>query len=383
VQLVDVPGGATVTWETADGTATAAGNDYTYGTGTLTFEPGQTSQTFMVTVNADRIDEANEVFFVNLSNAVGAAIVDGQGQGTIVDDDTAGVTLSPSSGLATSENGSTASISVVLNSEPAGNVTITLSSSDTTEGTISPLSLTFTPTNWNSPQMATLTGVNDLIDDGDVFYFVTASAASSDPNYNGLTASASAVNQDNDFVATYSSNVVKNIPDPGTVTSTIVIADSRTILDVNVQVNITHGRAEDLDVFLITPTGIRIELFTDVGGNGKNFNNTILDDEAAMSITAGAAPFAATYRPEGLLSLADGQNMLGTWTLEITDDKKGAQKGKLNSWSLTFLYEQPAGGGGARAASPVASGDRNPSDRVLDVVFASLWEEALSKKRRG
>jgi subtilisin family serine protease/subtilisin-like proprotein convertase family protein len=382
VQLVDVPGGATVTWETADGSA-AAGDDYEYATGMLTFAPGDTSQTFTVTVKGDNIDEFNEVFFVNLSNAISADIIDGQGQGTIVDDDTAGITVSPSFGLVTTEGGGTANISVVLTSQPIANVTITLSSSDTTEGTVSPGSLTFTPANWNSPQGATLTGVNDLIVDGNVAYSVAATAASGDPNYNGLTASASAVNQDNDAVATYTSNVVKNIPDPGTVTSTIVIADSRTILDVNVLVNITHGRDEDLDVFLITPLGTRIELFTDVGGQGKHFTNTVLDDEAATLITAGTAPFAGTYRPEGLLSVADGQNMQGTWTLEITDDRKGAQKGKLNSWSLTFLYEQPAGGGGSASGAGGGAGRMALSGKSLDAVFASLWQEQQSRKRRS
>jgi subtilisin family serine protease/subtilisin-like proprotein convertase family protein len=367
VQLVDVPGGATVNWTTADGSATSADNDYVPGSGVVTFLPGETSQTFTIAVNPDRIDEANEVFFVNLSGAIGADIVDGQGQGTIVDDDTAGISVSPSSGLVTTESGGSANFSVVLNSEPTGNVTITLSSSDATEGMVSPMSLTFTPLDWNSPKAVTLTGVNDSIDDGDVSYFVAASAASTDPNYNGLAAGAAAINQDNDAVATYTSTVVKNIPDAGKVTSAIVIADSRTILDLNVRVDITHGRDEDLDVFLITPWGTRIELFTDVGGSGKNFTNTILDDEAATAINAGTAPFNATYRPEGLLSAADGKNTSGTWTLEITDDKKGAPKGKLNSWSLTFLYEQPASGGGAGGQGVGTMVDNEPRISISDV----------------
>ena len=40
-----------------------------------------------VTVNGDLLDEANETYFVNLSSPVNATIADGQGQGTITDDD--------------------------------------------------------------------------------------------------------------------------------------------------------------------------------------------------------------------------------------------------------------------------------------------------------
>ena len=341
--------------------------------------PGETSKTFTVAVNGDNIDEINEAFLVNLSNAIGADIVDGQGQGTIVDDDTAGLTLSPSSGLITTEGGGSANFSVALTSQPTGNVTITLSSSDTTEGTVSPSTLTFTPANWDIAKTATLTGVNDSIVDGNVAYFANASAASADPSYNGLTASVGAVNQDNDFVATYSSNVVKNIPDPGTVTSTIVVPDSRTIRDLNVRVDITHGRVDDVDAYLITPWGARIQLFTDVGGNGKNFTNTILDDEAATAITAGSAPFNGSYRPEGLLSAADGHNTIGTWTLEVSDDQKGGPKGKLNNWSLTFLVEQTGGSGGSGGAG-AASGGSNSS---RDAYFAFLWQDSLSRKPKG
>ncbi|MCK6549143.1 hypothetical protein L6R52_25095 [Myxococcota bacterium] len=76
----------TVDWATAAGTALAA-TDYVTGSGTLTFAAGTTSQTLSVTVNGDALDEANETFFVNLSNGVDVTIADGQGTGTITDDD--------------------------------------------------------------------------------------------------------------------------------------------------------------------------------------------------------------------------------------------------------------------------------------------------------
>ncbi|MBI2913476.1 MAG: thrombospondin type 3 repeat-containing protein [Chloroflexi bacterium] len=80
------PQTATVNFATADGTATA-GSDYAGTAGTLVFGPGETSKTVTVTVDGDTLDEADETFFVNLSNATTATIVDGQGVGTILDDD--------------------------------------------------------------------------------------------------------------------------------------------------------------------------------------------------------------------------------------------------------------------------------------------------------
>src|SRR5438094_986267 len=80
----------TVNFATADDTATVADNDYVAASGTVTFAPGVTSQPVTVTVNGDTKFESNETFFVNLSNPTGGATIsDGQGQGTIVNDDTA------------------------------------------------------------------------------------------------------------------------------------------------------------------------------------------------------------------------------------------------------------------------------------------------------
>src|SRR5687768_7057331 len=60
----------TVKYATSNGTALAK-SDYTATSGTLTFQPGETSRTISVSINGDRKREANETFSVQLSNAVG------------------------------------------------------------------------------------------------------------------------------------------------------------------------------------------------------------------------------------------------------------------------------------------------------------------------
>jgi probable HAF family extracellular repeat protein len=76
----------TVNYGTANGTA-AAGSDYNAQSGTLTFAPGQTTKTIAIIVKGDLRREADETFFVNLSNGVGAQLQDNQGVGTILNDD--------------------------------------------------------------------------------------------------------------------------------------------------------------------------------------------------------------------------------------------------------------------------------------------------------
>ncbi|WP_419193099.1 Calx-beta domain-containing protein [Kolteria novifilia] len=79
----------TVDYMTGDDTA-LAGSDYSGADGTLTFAPGETTQTISIDVLGDLVDENIESFQVNLSDAAGATIVDGQGIGTILDDDVTG-----------------------------------------------------------------------------------------------------------------------------------------------------------------------------------------------------------------------------------------------------------------------------------------------------
>lgn len=79
---------ATVEYATADDTA-LAGSDYTAVSGTLTFQPGETSKTVTVFVTGDTLFEGDQSFVLNLSNPVNSAINDSQAVGTITNDDAA------------------------------------------------------------------------------------------------------------------------------------------------------------------------------------------------------------------------------------------------------------------------------------------------------
>ncbi len=107
---------------------------------------------------------------------------------TNVDNESAGVTVSPTSMLETTEGGGTDAFTIVLNAPPTEDVVISLTSDTLLEATVAPASLTFTPTDWDAEQTVTVTGVDDLVRDGDAtFTIVTGAVVSDDGAYSGAS----------------------------------------------------------------------------------------------------------------------------------------------------------------------------------------------------
>ena len=124
----------TVNYATADGTATS-GSDYAATSGTLTFNPGITTQTITVNVNGDTTVEPNEPFVVNLSVPTNATIATAQGTGTIVNDDVAPLpTLSINNVNANEGNAGTTPFvfTVTLSAASASTVTVNYATADGT-----------------------------------------------------------------------------------------------------------------------------------------------------------------------------------------------------------------------------------------------------------
>lgn len=179
---------ATVEVQFTDGTATG-GTDFENTPQTVTFDAGSDTATLSVPVKDDSEVESTESFTLTFANPTdGLNLFQTTATVEILDDDIAqtGIDVSPLEGN-TTEAGGTAEFTIALASEPTANVTLPLASNDTSEGTVSPASLTFTPENWNAPQTVTVTGVDDAIADGDIQYaLVTDRASSADPSYNEL-----------------------------------------------------------------------------------------------------------------------------------------------------------------------------------------------------
>lgn len=161
----------TVTYQTVNGTATTADNDYTtIGATQLVIPAGSLSQTINVAITGDTKYELDETMLISLTNAT---MANSQAVGTIQNDDTA------------------PTIAMRLQTEPTADVKIGLSSSNVNEGiVISPTNLytiTFTPSNWSISQTVTITGIDDFVDDGDQAFTIASNVESSDTDYNNMT----------------------------------------------------------------------------------------------------------------------------------------------------------------------------------------------------
>ncbi|PYS77741.1 MAG: hypothetical protein DMF70_16085 [Acidobacteria bacterium] len=127
-------GGVSFSIATQDNTATVADNDYVARTlTTQTIPAGQQTYNFAVTVNGDSNIEPNETFFVNVTNVTGASIGDGQGLGTIVNDDSPVLSINDVS--ASEGNTGTATFTFTVTSTlpaPAGGITFDIATQDST-----------------------------------------------------------------------------------------------------------------------------------------------------------------------------------------------------------------------------------------------------------
>ena len=131
---------------------------------TIASGSSSSSGTFTLTARKDAVADDSETVKVTGSTGLSSSSVAGtevEEAEVSIRNTPPGVDLSASS--LTVEEGETGTYTVVLNTQPSGTVTITASSGDTTVATVTPPSLTFTTSNWDTPQTVTVSGVeNDV-----------------------------------------------------------------------------------------------------------------------------------------------------------------------------------------------------------------------------
>ena len=101
----------TCSFATSNSTATA-GSDYTAASGGVTFAPGEVERPVVVLVNGDTVDEAQETFFLDISNVQNATVSSSRGTGFINDDD--GPTISINNVSVTEGNSGTKAATFTL-----------------------------------------------------------------------------------------------------------------------------------------------------------------------------------------------------------------------------------------------------------------------------
>lgn len=120
----------------------------------------------------------------------------------------------------------------------------------------------------------------------------------------------------------------------------IQVDEAFEIADVNIRLSISHLVPQQLDAFVVSPSGKRVELFkgADKPWKGGNFDATLFDHEATSSIAKAAPPFQGAHMPEGKPGLASiyGEPSQGVWRLFVRADR-GDRPGLLHGWSLELV----------------------------------------------
>ena len=165
----------------------------------------------------------------------------------------------------------------------------------------------------------------------------------------GLAAAASAADYNGaGFV------IPDNLPaTPGS--SSIVIADAGSIVDLNVTLNnANHTWVGDL-IITLSNGSTTIDLINrpgvpELGTVGYSWNlagNYTFDDSAASTWEGFGNPgstinlASGSYAPENALSAFNGQNLAGTWTLSISDSA-GLDTGSIGGWTLSATVPAPS-----------------------------------------
>ncbi len=136
--------------------------------------------------------------------------------------------------------------------------------------------------------------------------------------------------------AEYSTDVPKAISATVSsfVASTISIPATGTITDVNVaNLNISHTYIQDVIVTLTSPSGTAIALLNQpCAGQDNIFMD--LDDEASSGSFPCPPTNGQAYQPVDLLSIFDGEEANGVWTLRVYDVYGPLDGGSLDGWGL-------------------------------------------------
>jgi large repetitive protein len=324
---------------------------------TLTIQPQDWDKPQSVQVRGvdDDVDDGDTTYAVRVSAS------DERGSGDITvtnrDDDTAGVTVTPTSGLQTSEAGTAATFTVVLLSKPVANVVIPVVSSRTAEGSVSTSMLTFTTLNWNAAQTVTVTGVDDVMQDDNQNYSINLGAATtSDGKYSGFDpVDVSLVNLDNDvanFLVTPTTGLETN-ESAGFATFTVRLL-TQPSANVTIDVESDNSGEGTASVATLTFTTLNWNAPQEVKVTGVNDN--IADGAVTYHVVLDNVVSADTnYTPRDptdvTLSNLDNDTAGATVTLVATSPNFTTEAGGEAQFDVVLL-SQPT----ANVTFPVTSG---------------------------
>ncbi|MCF6263131.1 MAG: hypothetical protein L3J24_06040 [Xanthomonadales bacterium] len=349
----------------------------------LTFTPGNydVPQTVTVTGVDDAIDDGDQGYIVvtGATMSPGDPEFDGIDPADVAvsntDNDSAGITVTPTSGLTTTEAGGSANFSVVLDSEPLSDVSVALASSDDTEGMADAATLAFTAANWDTPQTVTVTGVDDAVVDGDQAYSITtAPAVSGDGSYSGFDAADVPLsNTDNDSAGiTVTPTSGLTTTEAGGSANFSVVLDSEPLSDVSVALassDTTEGMADAVTLAYTAANWDTPQTVTVTG-----VDDAVVDGDQAYSITtapavSGDGSYSGFDAADVSLSNTDGD----TGGISINDASVVEGTGANTTATFTVTLDTAVDGGftvdySTADGSATAPGDYTAASSTLSFV---------------
>lgn len=271
---------------TADSQSTVSTSSIIFST-----ENWDTPQTITVTADNDNIDEDSPHTSTITHDATSADasyedVAISSVTVNITDNDIAGVTVLPLF-VTTTEAGVTSTFTVVLDSRPVEDVQINLSVTDIAEASISSSTLIFNPSNWSSERTIIVTGLDDLLTDGNASYIVVIGPVSStDPNYAVINPTdVSGVNIDDDVAGITVGAISGNTSEAGGTANFTLVLDTEPTENVFIGISssdITEGTVSTSTVTFTsenwdTPQAIIVTGVNDSVDDGDVAYSIILD----------------------------------------------------------------------------------------------------------
>ena len=374
--------------------------DVTLSDGTLTFTSTNWNAPQTVTVTAAHDGDAADDT-VTITHTVASATdtaYDGLSAEnvvvTVADDDTAGVTISETS--LTIEEGNTGTYTVVLDSQPAGNVTVAIGGTGT-DVSLDKTTLTFTGQNWGTAQTVTVTAVDDAIDEDSETVTLTHTVTSvADTDYNGISAGSVTVSiNDNDTAGVTVSETALTIEEGNTDTYTVVL---NSLPAGNVTVTISGHASTDvsLDKTTLTftdqnwSTAQTVTVTAEEDGDSQDEADVTLSHAVASSadtgyngITAGSVTVSINDNDTDGVTISDTaltiqEGNTGTYTIVLDTEPTGNVTVTItNPTDNTDVTADPAtltftdqNWGTAQTVTVTAAQDDNADDETATVTHA-------------
>ena len=285
---------------------------------TLTFTADNWNTPQTVTVTAMQDDDAITDEPVTLTHTVTGGDYEGVTAAgvvvTITEDDTAGVTISTDA-LEVTEGGSQ-SYTVVLNTEPAADVTVVVAVPEDAEVAVDETTLTFTADNWNTPQTVTVTATHD--DDAITDEPVLLTHAVSGGDYEGVTAAEVEVTITEDDTAgvTISTDALEVAE--GETGQYIIVLDTEPTADVTVAIQVPDNADMAVDQTALTFTADNWNTAQTVTVTATQDDDAITDEPVLLTHAVSGGDYEGVTAADVEVTITEDDTIVTSTSAAVT-----------------------------------------------------------------